>query len=163
MKKVILIIFAFLALIPTIKPVQAVETNTENSILIIYDDGTKVETQQMYNLQKQKYIETCFNILLGFIMGITLYTGIKMVLNGNKKLGIIQLLLTFLVPIFTFLWFRCSSSYELIEISFRTFLNAIFSNTYAIVFYNLILIAYIFLIALTVYNTLQIRNIKGGK
>lgn len=165
---IILVLFVLITLISAIKPVQATEDIKENETIIIYDDGTKEETQPRYDLykqiHKQNYIETYFDMIIGFVLGIALYAGIKTIMNGNKKLGIIQLILTFLAPIFTFLWCKWCLGSGFLENSFEILLKTMFCNTtYQMFFSNLVLITYIFLIVLTVYNILQIRKMKGGK
>lgn len=166
---IILVIFVLITLISTIKPVQAVKENKENETIIIYDDGTKeAVAQQQHNLYVQKYINGCFNMLIGFVAGISLYTGIRTIMNGNKKLGIIQVILTFLAPAFTFLWCMRIAGYAFYENSFIFLLKTAFYNNqnttiYEVFFSNLTLITYIILIILTTYNIRQIRKIKGGK
>lgn len=162
---IILAIFVLITLISTIKPVQAMKENKENETIIIYDDGTKeAVAQQQHNLYVQKYINECFNMLIGFVAGIALYTGIRAIMNGNKKLGIIQLILTFLAPTFTFLWCMRITSYAFYENSFSFLLKTAFcDDIYKMIPSSLILITYISLTILTVYNIRQIRKIKGEK
>lgn len=163
---IILIIFVLITLIYIIKPVQATKEIKENETIIIYDDGTKEETQPQYHLYKQihrqNHIESYFDIIIGVVLGITLYIGIRSVLSKNKKLGVIELILTFLAPTFTFLWCKWCLGSGFLENSFEILLKTIFcNNAYQMFFSNLVLITYIFLIILTVYNILQIRKVKG--
>lgn len=167
-QKVILIIFALIALIFAIQPVKATKDNIENSTIIIYDNPTNEEIQIPHTLYKQiyrqNYIESCFDMVIGFISGITFYVGIKCVLNRNKMLGVIELILTFLAPAFTFILCKCYSDFRFWGNSIEFLLKTIFcNNPYQMFFANLTLITYIFLIILTVYNILQIRKIKGEK
>lgn len=167
-EKVILAILALLILIFAIQPVQATQENTENSSIIIYDSPANEDFQPPHTLYKQIYrqnhIESCFDMIIGFVSGITFYVGIKSVLNRNKKLGIIELILAFLAPIFTFILCKCYSDFRFWGNSMEFLLKTIFcNNPYQMFFANLTLITYIFLIVLTIYNILQIRKIKGEK
>lgn len=90
------------------------------------------------------------DMIIGFIAGVGLYTGVRTIFAGNKKSGVIQLILTFSVPIFTSLWCAKKSSFVFggTDWEFLT-QTAIVDKMFQP---WLILILYICLIGLTIYN-----------
>ena len=51
------------------------------------------------------------SFVIGFFVGIGFYTGVRTIQISNKKRGIIQIVLTFLIPILIHLWCLKKSSF----------------------------------------------------
>ncbi len=99
------------------------------------------------------------DMVMGFIAGIGLYTGIITIFEGNKKLGIIQLILTFSAPIFTSLWCAKKSSFVFGGTDWEFLTQT--ATVDKMIQPWLILIIYICLIGLIIYNIVKIKKVRN--
>lgn len=96
------------------------------------------------------------DMVIGFIAGVGLYTSIRTIIEVSKKNGIIQLILTFLVPIFTSLWCMKKSSFLFGGTDWEFLIQT--ATVDKMIEPWLILILYFILIGLTIYNIFKIRG-----
>ncbi len=93
---------------------------------------------------------------IGFITGVGLYTSVRTIVEVDKKNGIILLILTFLAPIFASLWCMKKSSFVFGGTDWEFLIQT--ATVDKIVEPWLILILYVILIGLIVYNIFKIRK-----
>lgn len=100
------------------------------------------------------------DFVIGFIVGMGLYTGIRTIQLSNKTRGIIQLILTILSPVLVYLWCSKKSSFVFggtdLEFLIQTMTVDKMIEPW------IILILYICLIVLIIYNIIQINKIRNN-
>ncbi len=96
------------------------------------------------------------DMILGFIAGFGLSTGVKTLFKGNKKLGIIQLILTFLNPVLISLWCAKKARFVFGGTDWEFLIQT--ATVDKMIEPWLILILYICLIGLIVYNLVEIKK-----
>lgn len=99
------------------------------------------------------------DMVLGFFAGLGLYTGVRTIVEVSKKLGIIQLVLTFFAPILTSFWCTKKSAFAFKGTDFEFLIHTATVDKNIIPW--LIFILYLFLTILIIYNIVKI--IKKNK
>ena len=96
------------------------------------------------------------DMVMGFIVGFELYASVRTIIKGSKKNGIIQLILTFLAPIVTCLWCMKKSSFVFGGTDWEFLIQT--ATVDQMIEPWLILMLYVILIGLTIYNIFEIRE-----
>lgn len=99
------------------------------------------------------------NFVIGFLVGFGFYIGVRTIQVSNKVRGIIQLFLTFLAPILVHLWCLKKSSFAFGGTDFEFLVQT--ATVDRMIEPWLILILYIGLIFLIIYNLVQIEKINN--
>lgn len=97
-------------------------------------------------------------MIIGFIAGMGIYTGVRTIVKGNKKMGIIQLIMTLISPIFISLWCMKKSSFVYGGTGWEFLIQT--ATIDKMIEPWLILILYIILIGLTIYNLIKNNESK---
>ena len=96
------------------------------------------------------------DIIIGFIAGICLSSGVITVLRGNKKMGVIQLILTIISPILIYLWCKKKTSFVFGGTDWEFLVQTAMVDKTPEPW--LILILYIVLICITIFNIVKVRK-----
>lgn len=96
--------------------------------------------------------------VIGFIVGIGFYTGVRTIQVSNRKLGMIQLVLTFLAPVSVYLWCLKKTKFVFGGTDWEFFIQT--ATVDRMIEPWLILVLYIGLLLFTLYNIVQLRKMK---
>lgn len=97
------------------------------------------------------------NFIIGFLVGIGFYTGIRTIQISSKTRGIIQIVVTFLAPILFHFWCLKKSNFVFGGSDWEFLIQT--ATVDKMIEPWLILIIYIGFIALILYNLVQIRKV----
>lgn len=99
------------------------------------------------------------DMVLGFFAGLGLYTGVRTIVEVSKKLGIIQLVLTFSAPILTSFWCTKKSAFAFKGTDFEFLIHTATVNK--CFFPWLILVLYVSLTIMIISNIIRIIKVKS--
>lgn len=98
------------------------------------------------------------SIIMGFISGIGLCTGIRTMKEENKTIGIIQIILTFLAPISTILWCLKKTDFVFGGTDWQFIVQTAIVDKMIVSW--IILLLYVILIGLIVYSFIKMNKRK---
>lgn len=98
------------------------------------------------------------DMIVGFIAGVGLYTGVRTIFETSKKMGIIQLVLTFLAPVITSLWCMKKTDFVFGGTDLEFLVQT--ATVDKMIEPWIILLIYIVLIGIIIYNISKLKIIK---
>lgn len=97
-----------------------------------------------------------FEIFLGIITGLGLYTGVRTIIDNSKKRGALQLALSIIAPLLAELWCLKKTNFVFGGTNWEFLVQT--ATVDKMIEPWLILVLYLFLIGLTLHNIMKLRE-----
>ncbi len=101
------------------------------------------------------------DMITGFLAGVGLVVSVRTIFEANKKIGIIQMIMTFLPPVFTSLWCMKKNDFVFGGTDWEFIIQTATVDKCPQPW--LILLLYVLFVGLTIYNIITIIKRKMDK